>query len=563
MAASTVRVAAKVKKRNDLTLQQKVSVIKAHQKDPQPGIRQLAEQFECGKTQISTILQNKAEILDLYESNSSGEVCQTRKRIRNSKFGEMNDLLYQWYCKAISRNIYPDGPLLKEKAKQIASQLGYTEESFTASNGWLESWKKRHNVKQVVVSGESGDVRGETVSSWKERLPEIVVGYEAKDVWNLDETGCFWRALPEKGFGEKGKECKGGKKAKQRVTIAFIVNATGESEGKPIVIWKSENPRCFKNVDKKRLPVQYFSQSKAWMSGEIMDTILKKINVQLKRNGRSVLLLMDNAGCHPPELKDKYSNVKIVFLPANTTSKLQPLDLGVIKNFKVHYKKLLLHYVVAKIDECSKASEVTKKITVLQAIRWIGEAWKKVSSDTIKKCFRLSGVLDSNFQMRSVGVLQSEADPFEGCDNDGSDDTELNDLILRVQTENSCSVQELIAGEDDIPVCTELDDDNWDEVFFSELGPASKKSLTDEDDDSIEMCSEEVENTEVECVHTTTVHSYSDAIKSLENVCLFLEDKGHTDEATTVSSFVSTVVNLSYKAASSRQSSITDFFQKT
>ena len=80
-------------------------------------------------------------------------------------------------------------------------------------------------------------------------------------IWNLDETGCYWRALPEKGFGEKGKECKGGKKAKQRVTIAFVVNAAGESEVKPIVIWKLENPRCFKNVDKKRLPVQYFSQS--------------------------------------------------------------------------------------------------------------------------------------------------------------------------------------------------------------------------------------------------------------------------------------------------------------
>ena len=57
-------------------------------------------------------------------------------------------------------------------------------------------------LSQVVVSGEAGDIRGETVSSWKERLPEVV-GYDAKDVWNLDETGCFWWALPEKRFGNK------------------------------------------------------------------------------------------------------------------------------------------------------------------------------------------------------------------------------------------------------------------------------------------------------------------------------------------------------------------------
>ena len=108
------------KKRNDLSLQQKIDVIKASEKLPKPGIRKLAEEFNCGKTQISTVLQNKAEIL---ESTASGEVCHTRKRIRNSKFGEMNDLLYQLYHNAVSRNIYPDGLCLKEKAKQIASHL--------------------------------------------------------------------------------------------------------------------------------------------------------------------------------------------------------------------------------------------------------------------------------------------------------------------------------------------------------------------------------------------------------------------------------------------------------
>jgi len=44
--------------------------------------------------------------------------------------------------------------------------------------------------------------------------------------------------------------------------------------------------------------------------------------------------------------------------------------------------------------------------------------------------FRLCGILDGDFQMRSVGVLQ---DPFEDCNSDGSNDTELNDLIQRIQ----------------------------------------------------------------------------------------------------------------------------------
>ena len=59
-------------------------------------------------------------------------------------------------------------------------------------------------MKQLKVNGESADVRGKTVDSWKERLPEIVKGYAKEDIWNMDETGVFWQALPERGFGQKG-----------------------------------------------------------------------------------------------------------------------------------------------------------------------------------------------------------------------------------------------------------------------------------------------------------------------------------------------------------------------
>ena len=68
--------------------------------------------------------------------------------------------------------MYPDGSILKEKALEIARHLGCDE--FKASNGWFDRWKKRYNVRQMKVSGDSGDVSGATVDSWKERLLEIL-----------------------------------------------------------------------------------------------------------------------------------------------------------------------------------------------------------------------------------------------------------------------------------------------------------------------------------------------------------------------------------------------------
>ena len=150
-------------------------------------------------------------------------------------------------------------PMIQEEALPIALKLNIT--GFTASNEWLEKWKTRHNAKQFSVAGEDGEVNAETLKSWAERLPEIVKGYELKYIWNADETGLFWRALPDKSLSVKKGRCKGGKYAKQPITVLLTVNALGEKEP-PIIIGRSLKPRCFKNVKDKRRPCGFIMQTK-------------------------------------------------------------------------------------------------------------------------------------------------------------------------------------------------------------------------------------------------------------------------------------------------------------
>ena len=286
-------------------------------------------------------------------------------------------------------------------------------------------------------------MQGETLKSCKARIPEIVQGYEKEDIWNMDETGIFWRALPEHGFGQKSRSCKGGKKSKQRITVASFVSASGQKE-KPVVTWKSDNPRYMKNFDKSFLPVCYYSQRKAWMTGEILEAILTQLNCRLSSSNHKILLLMDNAGCHPGNLSVKFSNNKICFLPPNTTSTLQPLDLGIIQNFKVHYRRYFLRYVLSKIDEFDSASDDVKSVNILVTIRWVALVSSQVTAETIAKCFRMAGILDMGLDVVNRGI-EDDLDPFLEADKR----MELQTLIEQTGCE-SCTVDQFLIGDSDL-----------------------------------------------------------------------------------------------------------------
>ena len=67
----------------------------------------------------------------------------------------------------------------------------------------------------------------------------------------------------------------------------------------------------------------------------------------------------------------------LIFLPKNTTARLQPLDVGIIQNFKVKYRKKLVKYALAKINERSSVTRIIKDVNILMIIQWVQETWKE------------------------------------------------------------------------------------------------------------------------------------------------------------------------------------------
>ena len=110
---------------------------------------------------------------------------------------------------------------------------------------------------------------------------------------------------------------------------------TGEKL-KPLIIGKSRQPRCFRGIDPAALPVDYKFNKKAWMNTLIFENWVKSVDRKMRRQGRKILLFVDNAPSHP---KLRLDNIKLVFLPPNTTSKIQPMDQGIIQAMKLKFHK--------------------------------------------------------------------------------------------------------------------------------------------------------------------------------------------------------------------------------
>ena len=73
----------------------------------------------------------------------------------------------------------------------------------------------------------------------------------------MDETDCFFKALPEKGLAEITIQTRRGKKSKTILTIAFFANAAGEKVIEILVTWRSAKYRYFKTLKIVSVPMAF------------------------------------------------------------------------------------------------------------------------------------------------------------------------------------------------------------------------------------------------------------------------------------------------------------------
>ncbi|XP_057658528.1 tigger transposable element-derived protein 4-like [Diorhabda carinulata] len=414
-----------------LTLAEKVAISREAEKGVKKKSK-IAEEFQIPRNTLSTFLKNKEKIISDFSQSS-----QSRKRCRGPENEGVEGCVKKWFKQARDKKVPVSGLIIQAKAQQVASSLNC--HNFKASNGWLRNFKDRNDILMKAVCGEKAVVDMSKAEEWMQTtLQEKIKEVEPRNIFNVDETALFYECTPNKTFAFKGEDCSSGKLSKLRVTVLVGANVDGSEKLPLLVIGKSANPRCFKNVKTK--PCEYQANKKAWMTQDIFENWLLKLDKKFYREKRKVLMFVDNCSAHNsiPDLE----NIEVVFFSPNMTSVLQPMDQGIINSFKIHYRSILVREV---LDEQVTLSKNQVKVNILQALRMCADAWRQVSATTIKNGFRKAGFIrgeETSIKFEESILEEAKLDQdFINIDQNVAICGELSDFEILNEVQGSTAVE--------------------------------------------------------------------------------------------------------------------------
>ncbi|CAI5481736.1 unnamed protein product [Closterium sp. Yama58-4] len=373
-------------------------------------------------------------------------------------------------------------------------------------------------MASYIRKGEAADANSESIGMARETLPILLQGYEACDVYNLDETGFVQGQQPRRTFASE--PVSGGKLDKERFTLALCVNADGSDFRSPIVIGKAKRPRSFKNDFDVQDYVFYRSNKKAWMTSEVCNSLcilitrivrthgyhskqrlyltisttivllppsiytpiqifsqwVDILDANMTEKGRRIVLLVDNASSHKVVKIEgaiegylqgfKYvdvGNVRVIYLPPNCTSHVQPLDQGVISTLKLRYRKLLVEWLITEFEKPSASStragdQVAAELPVQKinvrpdlrmAIIWISGLWNSFEGEVVRRCWRRAGIIPFSW-LSEWGLGRIFEGPLRDPPNE--DVTLLTKLIGKLKLDTPpMTGRQFIAFDDHFP----------------------------------------------------------------------------------------------------------------
>jgi len=206
-------------------------------------------------------------------------------------------------------------------------------------------------------------------------------------------------------------------------------------------------------------------------------------------------MIIDNCPAHPK--MSSLEAITLIFLPPNVTSRLQPCDMGIIKNLKVKYHELVAQRLLSSIDTMTTFQE----INILDTMQMVRSAWRDVTSQTVANCFHKAG-----FANRLYKGGNDAADPPvpETLDDDDDDDIPL----ARLFPAGDVTFDDYAAADDAVETCEEPSASDIVEEIVATCSANNAASVDNSDN--------EEDDDEHGTAAAATVPSTSDAMTAID-----------------------------------------------
>ena len=438
------------------------------------------------KSSISESLSDRFNHLDKEDYVAKPD---SKKRFE-PKWLDLEAALFDWQQRSLTAKMVITDNTLKEMAEKLFYRLPQYQnvEPPQFSKYWLKNYKGRYKVDDYAHHGRSNIMNRLAAETDFADLRQTLKSYDSEDIYSMDETALFWKLSPDDNL--IGRE-----RVKAQITVMLACNIAGTQKLPPWVIGKCRTPRCLarSGVYMKNLPIIWRHNGSALMTGLLFEEYIQWFDRQMA--GRKVCLLVDELPTHVTgaeilrsESPVGLENTRLILFPTNTPSIRQPLEQGITRSWKVHYRRKWLTYMC---DEYDAHRDPLRSTNILKAIHWLVDAWENdVTRTSIQNGWYKSGLLTPEYGPLDEGWKN---DLYE--DNQVLIDTkfrmtrQIQSLVQQKRIRSAMEVATFISPADE--VIDDDDEDPYESILETySFGGAERDHETDEEDVTVELVKE-------------------------------------------------------------------------
>ncbi|XP_042227861.1 tigger transposable element-derived protein 4-like [Homarus americanus] len=345
--------------------------------------------------------------------------------------------------------------IIREKAKVTYLEIGVSCE---------EPQVVGEEAKVTYLEAQAADEKIKAASHDNNTLPsvstspsDVLAHYDPDNIFYAGEFGIYYLLVPESRMATKRRQFYGVLKSRKRLTVLLGANMSGTEKLPLLVIGKSATSRCFRGV--QTLPGSYVRDREAKLTPGVFENWLRELDEVFYQSKRSVVMVVNNTPAHP-HLTDLKA-ITLTFLPLKSSN--QPLEQGIIRQLKIHYKLGLLE----KMSDCIRAKK-NFTVSLLDALYRLRFSWAAVTPTTIINAFRSCELISFNYREPEWESL-------------------INSFIQEIITQNGLDIKDF-----NICVCA---DDDLETTDSSEADTTEKSVGKDSESDEVDDGDSESEPT--------------------------------------------------------------------